>query len=219
MTCVLCEDAERQRGEITSFPSFDHRWGRDSQTVFSVWAPFMGQMECQSSVGTQMPSPQRGPRCFLVMQLCCSSPTLGALGIFCPFYPSTSPRSIFNPLTINDFFLLPKFASLGFPSFAQLFLHARFPIVSHATLLLLLSSFSPHVSRISPFWFFLPFPSIYKTAQKWLRLRGGSYIGSYIKYKKERHLPTLSAFPSGSPCDLEKKTYNTHPKIRHLRKT
>ena len=33
-----------------------------------------------------------GKRCFLVMQLCCSSLTLGALGIFCPFtspYPLT----------------------------------------------------------------------------------------------------------------------------------
>lgn len=165
--CILCEDAERQRGEITSFPSFDHRWGRDSQTVFSIWAPFMGQMECQSSVGTQMPSPQRGPRCFLVMQLCCSSPTLGALGIFCPFYPSTSPRSIFDPLTINDYFLLPKFASLGFPSFAQLFFRPGFPIVSHATLLLLLSSYSAHVSQISQNdSFFLLFPAIYKTLQK-----------------------------------------------------
>lgn len=44
-------------------------------------------MECQSSSATQMPAPRWGPRCFLVMQLCCSSPTLGALGIFCPFTP------------------------------------------------------------------------------------------------------------------------------------
>lgn len=125
----------------------------------------MGQMECQSSVGTQMPSPQRGPRCFLVMQLCCSGPTLGALGIFCPFYPSTSPRSIFDPLTINDYFLLPKFASLGFPSFAQLFFHAGFPIGSHAALLLSLSSLSVHVSRIShkdSFFHFLRCTRLYK---------------------------------------------------------
>lgn len=44
-------------------------------------------MECQSRAGTQMLSPLWGPRCFLVMQLCCSSLTLGALGIFCPFTP------------------------------------------------------------------------------------------------------------------------------------
>lgn len=44
-------------------------------------------MECQSRAGTQMLSPLWGLRCFLVMQLCCSSLTLGALGIFCPFTP------------------------------------------------------------------------------------------------------------------------------------
>lgn len=46
----------------------------------------------------------------------------GCTGNILSFYPSTSPRSISDPLTINDFFRLPKFASLGFPSFPLPFL-------------------------------------------------------------------------------------------------
>lgn len=48
----------------------------------------------------------------------------GCTGNILSFYPSTSPRSISDPLTINDFLLLPKFASLGCPSFPRSFLHA-----------------------------------------------------------------------------------------------
>lgn len=88
----------RKSGETTSFPSFDHGWGGDSGgRVRRIWAPFAGQMECQSSASTQMRCPPRGePRCFPVMRLCCSWPTLGALGIFCPFTPPhpLAPRHI-----------------------------------------------------------------------------------------------------------------------------
>lgn len=43
-------------------------------------------------------------------------PYSGCTGNILSFYPSTSPRSISDPLTVNDFFRLPKFASSGFPS-------------------------------------------------------------------------------------------------------
>ena len=97
--------------------------------MFSIWAPFTGQMECQSSSGTQMPSPRWGPRCFLVMQLCCSSPTLGALGIFCPFTPphplapfqipwllaiSSAPQVRLFRLTLLSTFISPRWISLSF---------------------------------------------------------------------------------------------------------
>lgn len=92
--------------------------------MFSVWAPFTGQMECQSSTSTQMPFPERGPRCFLVMQLCCSRLTLGALGIFCPFTPPHPLAPFQIPWLLMIFFPLPKFASLDCPSFPLSFFHA-----------------------------------------------------------------------------------------------
>lgn len=96
-------------GETTSFPSFDQGWGGDSRgRVRRIWAPFTGQMECQSSASTQMRSPREASQDAFRW---CGSVVPGLLWVhweyfvLLPTHPlhPLAPLQI-PPLTIHDFF-------------------------------------------------------------------------------------------------------------------
>lgn len=117
-------------------------------------------------------------------------PYSGCTGNILSFYPSTSPRSISDPLTINDFFSLPKFASFRCSS-------SSFPcvglLISNATIFL----FSLHTSP-AKFFRFLP---IYLNDKD---LRGGDFF--FVRGCRPgciHHavgLSTIVAFHQAAPC-------------------
>lgn len=75
-------------GEITSFPSFRPRMRRRQFRPCSAYEHLSWDKWNVSQAPVHRCFFPRGePRCFPVMQLRCSRPTLGALGIFCPFTP------------------------------------------------------------------------------------------------------------------------------------
>lgn len=71
----------------------------------------------------------------------------GCTGNILSFYPSTSPCSIADPLTINDFFPTPQVCLLRLPLLPTCIFSCWIAKVSHATLLLLPSPFAQYVSR------------------------------------------------------------------------
>lgn len=88
----------------------------------------------------------------------------GCTGNILSFYPSTSPRSISDPLTINNFFC-SKFASLGFPFLGTSISSCCFPCTQR---------FVPNSPFVS-YFFFLSITSLHgfplhqyrKRAQLW----------------------------------------------------
>lgn len=65
----------------------------------------------------------------------------GCTGNILSFYPSTSPCSISDPLTINDFFPTPQVCLFRLPLLPTFIFSCWIAKVSHATLLLLPSPF------------------------------------------------------------------------------
>lgn len=56
-------------------------------------------------------------------------PYSGCTGNILSFYPSTSPRSISDPLTINDFFCSPSLPLQAFPVFHVYFFFLSSPVM------------------------------------------------------------------------------------------
>lgn len=198
-------------GETTSFPSSDHGWGGDGGgRVRRIWAPFTGQMECQSSASTQMRCPPRGePRCFPVMRLCCSWPTLGALGIFCPFTPPHPLVPLQIPLWLlmifsPTFLLLPKFT-------ISIFFLIHLPPIS---------SFTPVGIKILSGTFRLALTAFLNILQHRRQMRFGGlqffllfFFLSFLK-KRKRTYPTMSVFPSACHLHVRKQKATRYIQIQ-----
>lgn len=143
-------------------------------------------MECQSGARTQMLSPRRGPGCFLVMQLCCSSLTLGALGIFCPFTPP-------HPLAPSQ---IPWLLMISLAPQVGLF---RLSLVSPRVSSCCLISFLNNCSWIYHFDSLL---IQYKGIWKWYG-GGANFVFDFIKKKKTSPLAIL-VFSLDHALDLKK---------------
>lgn len=116
--CVLCNAAERRHEEITSSAKLWPQM-KERQSERVRWmSTFHGTNGMSVKHWyTDAFSPER-PEMLSGDAALLFQPYSGCTGNILSFYPSTSPRSISDPLTINDFFSLPKFAPFGFFSFS-----------------------------------------------------------------------------------------------------
>lgn len=107
LMCVLCKAVERRHEEITSSAKLWPQM-KERQSERVRWMSTFRRTNGMSvkrwytdAFSLERPEMLSGDAALLFQ------PYSGCTGNILSFYPSTSPRSISDPLTINDFFFLP----------------------------------------------------------------------------------------------------------------
>lgn len=126
LMCVLCNAAERRHEEITSSAKLWPQM-KERQSERVRWMSTFHRTNGMSVKHwyTDAFSPER-PEMLSGDAALLFQPYSGCTGNILSFYPSTSPRSISDPLTINDFFPFPSLPPSVFLLFFSLCTVANF---------------------------------------------------------------------------------------------